>query len=216
MDTWIPGPVGRLEVLYRPGEGAPPASGPQAAVLCHPHPAHGGTMHNKVVYWIARGLAQLGLATLRFNYRGVGLSEGSYDEGQGEQDDIHAAIDWLAAREEGAPLLLAGFSFGARYGLAVGLRHPAVARLVGVGLAVRLLEGHALVGGTKPALFVHGDHDEFGGFADVEALVAGWNAPAELRVLRRCGHFFEGQLPQVAEVIRDRALADGLSGVHLS
>ncbi len=214
--SFIPGPAGRLECLYRPGEGAPPVTGPVAAVVCHPHPAHGGTMHNKVVYWMARGLMRAGLATLRFNYRGVGLSEGKYDAGVGESDDIRAAVDWLSSETGHSPLLLAGFSFGARFGLAVGLEHPAVARLVGVGLAVRLLDAYALVGGGKPTLFVHGDRDEFGEAADVAALVAGWNAPAELRVLRGCTHFFDRRLDDLAEIVSTRALAEELSGVHVS
>lgn len=211
---FIDGPAGRLEALYRPPEAPAPSCGPVAAVVCHPHPAHGGTMHNKVVYRIARGLMEAGLHTLRFNYRGVGLSEGAYDEGHGEQDDIVAAIDWLAERHPGAPLLVAGFSFGARFGLGVGLRHPAVSRLVGVGLAVRLLEGEALIGGSKPVLFVHGDRDEFGPWQDVEALMAGWNAPTELRVFPECGHFFDAKLAELQAVVRTRALADGLAGVH--
>lgn len=214
--SFIPGPAGRLESLYRPAEAPAPREGPVAAVVCHPHPAHGGTMHNKVVYWLARGLAQAGLPTLRFNYRGVGLSTGAYDEGVGESDDIVAAVDWLAAQHPGRPLLLAGFSFGARFGLAVGLHHPAVSRLLGVGLAVRLLHAQALVGGTKPVLFLHGDQDEFGGFDDVAALVAGWNAPAELRVLGGCGHFFNDRLPELADLVARRALANDLGGVHLS
>jgi alpha/beta superfamily hydrolase len=211
---FLAGSAGRIEALFRPGEGAVPVEGPVAAVVCHPHPAHGGTMHNKVVYRIARGLMAAGLPTLRFNYRGVGLSEGRYDEGVGEQADVGVAINWLAGQYPGRTLLLAGFSFGARFGLAEGLVHPAVSRLVGVGLAVRLLHGEALVGGSKPVLFIHGDHDEFGSFADVEALAAGWNAPWELRVLRGCGHFFEGRLADVSDLIRDRAVANFAGRVH--
>lgn len=211
---FIQGPVGRLEALYRPAEAPVPATGPVAAVVCHPHPAHGGTMHNKVVYRIARGLMSAGLATLRFNYRGVGQSEGKYDEGVGEQADVVSAIDWLAGQHPGRTLLVAGFSFGARFGLAAGLSHPAVERLVGVGLAVRLLQGESLVGGTKPVLFVHGDHDEFGSETDVEALLAGWNAPGELHIMKGCGHFFDGRLLEVQSIIQRRALHSPLSGVH--
>lgn len=211
---FIDGPVGRLEALYRPAEAPVPTTGPIAAVVCHPHPAHGGTMHNKVVYRIARGLMSAGLVTLRFNYRGVGLSDGSYDEGVGEQADIASAIDWLAREHPGRTLLVAGFSFGARFGLAAGLRHPAVERLLGVGLAVRLLQGESLVGGAKPALFVHGDRDEFGSETDVEALLAGWNAPCELHIMKGCGHFFDGRLLEVQSLIQRRALASPFSGVH--
>ena len=213
-NQFIAGPVGRLDALYRPAETTTPPKGPAVAVICHPHPAHGGTMHNKVVYHIARGLMAAGLPTLRFNYRGVGLSEGAYDDGIGEQDDIHAAIDWAEAQHPGEKILVAGFSFGARFGLAVGLQRPSVTRLVGVGLAVRLLEGESLVGGDKPALFIHGDRDEFGPDSDVESLIAGWNAPAELRVFTGCGHFFDGRLAAVQATVESRALADSLSGVH--
>lgn len=208
------GPAGRLEALYRPADAPVPEHGPVAAVVCHPHPAHGGTMHNKVAYRIARGLMAAGLATLRFNYRGVGLSEGAYDDGVGEQDDICAAIDWLSGTHPARSLVVAGFSFGARFGMAAGLRHPAVARVVGVGLAVRLLRGESLVGGTKPALLIHGSHDEFGAASDVEALLASWNAPTELHVLQGCGHFFDGRLAELQTLIQSRALAEPLGGVH--
>ncbi len=216
MPTFLDGPSGPLEMLYRPPEGGRASHAPAAAVVCHPHPAHGGTMHNKVVYHAARGLLDAGLHVLRFNYRGVGLSAGAYDEGRGEKDDIRAAIDWLAEQHPGAPLLLAGFSFGARFGVEVGLQHPSVTRLVAIGLAVKLLGGETLVGGGKPALFLHGDQDEFGTHDDVLALAARWAAPAEVRIFRGCGHFFDGRLPDMQVAIRNNLSEPVAAGVHWS
>lgn len=212
MATFLPGPAGPLESLYRPPEGERPRGVPAAAVVCHPHPARGGTMHNKVVARVARGLGAAGLAVLRFNYRGVGMSAGRYDEGPGEREDIRAALDWLGARHDG-PLLLAGFSFGARHGLEVGLAHPRVERLIAVGLPVRALHAQVLVGGGKPTLFLHGERDELGPADEVVALAQGWNAPAEVVILRGVGHFFERRLGDVQSVVLDtmsRAPATGV------
>lgn len=216
MPTFLPGPAGPLEMLYRPPEGVRAANAPIAAVVCHPHPAHGGTMHNKVVYNIARGLLDAGLHVLRFNYRGVGLSTGEYDEGRGEKLDIAAAIDWLAAQHPGEPLLLAGFSFGARFGLEVGLQHDAITRLIGVGLAVKLLGSDAIAGGRKPALFIHGDRDEFGTHDDVLQLAEGWRAPASVHIFKGCGHFFDGRLPDLQVAVSDNLSDSVATSVHWS
>lgn len=214
MATFFDGPAGPLEMLYRGPDGERAPGVPVAAVVCHPHPAYGGTMHNKVVHAVARGLQEAGLHVLRFNYRGVGMSAGRYDEGVGETADIAAAVDWLAARHPGEPLAVAGFSFGARFGMEVGLAHPRVARLVGVGLAVRLLGGERLAGGEKPVLFVHGDRDEYGPVDDVLALARDWNAPAEVCVVSRCGHFFDRRLPEVQAELREGFARPPLTGVR--
>lgn len=209
MATFLPGPAGRLEMLYRlpdPGVDAP-AGRPAAALVCHPHPDHGGTMHTKVVYHLARGLRAAGLPTLRFNYRGVGLSDPGprADDADGERlerEDIRAAVRWLSERHPGQPLLLAGFSFGARYGLEVGLEEGAVAECLAVGLAVRLLAADRLRGGAKPTTFLHGDHDALGPLDDVRALAATWRGPAHVEVVRGADHFFEGHLDAVEDVAR--------------
>src|SRR6202045_4431189 len=139
---FLPGPAGRLEAVLwavpQRGDAAPP---PLAAVVCHPHPLFGGTMHNKVVYQTAKTIHRFGLPVLRFNFRGAGSSEGAHDEGRGEQDDVSAALDFLAAQYPGAPLLLAGFSFGSWVGLHAGCQGPGVTDLIGLGVTVGDLVG---------------------------------------------------------------------------
>jgi alpha/beta superfamily hydrolase len=172
-------------------------------------------MHTKVVYEVARGLGAAGLHTLRFNYRGVGLSapgpRGEDPGGRQEREDIRAAVRWLAAKHPGASILLAGFSFGARYGLEIGLQEDAVVECLAVGLAVRLLASEVLAGGAKPTTFLHGDDDALGPLADVQALAATWRAPAQVEVIRGADHFFAGHLPAVREAARAVALGQ-LSG----
>ena len=133
---FLPGPAGRLESLIWSVAENPKRGVPLAAVVCHPHPLFGGTMHNKVVYQTAKTLHRFGLPVLRFNFRDVGLSEGSYDQGLGERDDVSAALDFLAAEYPGAPLLVAGFSFGSWVGLRVGCSDSRVTDLIGLGLPV--------------------------------------------------------------------------------
>jgi len=138
-----------------------PARRKLAAVVCHPHPLFGGTMHNKVVYQTAKTLHHAGLPVLRFNFRGVGLSEGGHDNGRGEQDDVRAALDFLAERFPGVPLLVAGFSFGAWVGLRVGCEEPRVTMLVGLGMPVGTVDVSYLSTCAKSKLFVSGDHDQY-------------------------------------------------------
>ena len=131
MTFFIPSRSLKLEATLRtPRVGEPRA----AVVVCHPHPAYGGTMDNRVVYRTAKAAAEAGLAALRFNFRGVGASTGSFDEGAGEQEDVRSAIDWLDTRYPRLPLALAGFSFGSWVGLQVGSRHERIRALAGRGL----------------------------------------------------------------------------------
>src|SRR5690349_16467125 len=127
----IAGPAGQLEALLEEPEDREPR---EAAVVCHPHPQHGGTMHNKVVYRIARGLRRSGCVVLRFNYRGVNLSQGVYDRGSGELEDARAALEWLLLRYPDLPYSLAGFSFGARIVLTLGCQRPDVRQVIAAGL----------------------------------------------------------------------------------
>src|ERR1700733_9637645 len=127
---FLSGPAGRLEALLEEPEEEPLR---EAALVCHPHPQHGGTMHNKVVYRIARGLRRAGAVVLRFNYRGVNLSEGQYDHGIGEVEDARAALALLRSRYPSLPFSLAGFSFGSRIILKLGCEMPGVSRLIAVG-----------------------------------------------------------------------------------
>ncbi|HLI75936.1 MAG TPA: alpha/beta fold hydrolase, partial [Acidobacteriaceae bacterium] len=156
------GPAGRLEALLNTGDD----DAPFAALVAHPHPLGGGTMHNKVVYHTAKAFTHFGLPVLRFNFRGTGLSEGAHDEGRGEVEDVHAALDWLTTRYPGKPLLFAGFSFGSNVGLRACCGDPRVAGLIGIGLPVRAAgrdyHYEFLAGcGSVPKLFVSGDTDEF-------------------------------------------------------
>jgi len=162
----LAGPVGKLEALLwevsRGGDETPAARMRFAAVVCHPHPLYGGTMHNKVVYRTAKTLHRLGLPVLRFNFRGVGLSAGSYDGGKGEQEDLHAALDFLGDRYPDSAQIVAGFSFGAWVGLRVGCRDPRVSALVGLGLPVGDVDASYLAECTKPKLLLSGDRDQYG------------------------------------------------------
>jgi len=205
----LPGPAGNLEGSFWEfrGESAEPAL---AAVVCHPHPQFGGTMDNKVVYRAAKALHAAGLPVLRFNFRGAGLSQGAYDEGRGEQDDVRAALDWLAARYPGVPLLVAGFSFGAWVALRIGAADARVSALVGLGLPAGMLDISYLSSCMKPKLLVSGDRDQYGPREKLEAFVAGMPARAknstELVFIAGADHFFAGHLGEL-----DRTLASWLA-----
>jgi alpha/beta superfamily hydrolase len=184
----IPGPTGPLEALLDWPTAAPRA----VAVLCHPHPLHEGTMHNKVVATLARTFARLGAVAVRFNFRGVGASAGSYDEGRGEAQDAFAMADWSRARWPGLPLALAGFSFGGAIALEIAARVAPFA-LVAVAPAVARVPA-GFEPPQCPWLVVHGDADEVVAPDTVTAFVrAQSSAPAHV-LLPGVGHFFHGQL----------------------
>jgi uncharacterized protein len=190
---------GILEGLLRTDD---EQAGPRyAAVVCHPHPLGGGTMHNKVVVAITRALNMSGIPVLRFNFRGVGRSTGSYDDGRGETEDVRTALDWMAARYPDHPLLLAGFSFGSWVGLPVGETDPRVTRMIGVGVPVRMLDMSALMTSRKPKLIVQGSNDEYGSQADIEAWFAALPEPKSLRIIPGATHFFHEQLDQLEGAI---------------
>ncbi len=199
------GPAGRLEaLLWTQSAKAPPA--PLAALICHPHPLFGGTMHNKIVYQVAKTLHRLGLPVLRFNFRGAGLSEGTHDQGRGEMQDVAAALDFLAAEFPKRALLLAGYSFGAWVGLRVGCADPRVTHLVGVGIPVNDSDFSFLHGCAKPKLFVVGELDQFAARERVEALVASLSEPqraaTQLVFVPGADHFFPGKLSHVDAALR--------------
>ena len=183
------GPAGRLEALLNGG--APDA--PYAALVCHPHPLGGGTLHNKVVYHAMKAFQSFGLPVLRFNFRGTELSEGQHDYGQGEQDDVRAALDWLD-REFHRPILFAGFSFGSYVGLRACCGDPRVVGLVALGLPAhaegRDYEYDFLRNCPQPKLFVSGDHDPYGPAPAVEAAVALAPQPKQLVWIAGADHFF--------------------------
>src|SRR5580692_6666294 len=164
----LPGPAGRLEaILWSPSAGSPA----MAALVCHPHPLFGGTMHNKVVYQAAKSLDALGLAVLRINFRGTGLSEGKHDRGEGERGDVCAALDFLAGEFPNIPLLVAGFSFGCWVGLGVGCEDARVTSLIGLGAPVNNTDFSYLERCEKPKLFVQGGNDQFGSAEKLRGIV---------------------------------------------
>jgi uncharacterized protein len=183
------GPAGHLEALLNPGE----QDAPLAALVCHPHPLGGGTLHNKVVYHAMKALQSLGLPVLRFNFRGTGLSEGAHDEGRGEQDDVRAALEWLE-REFHRPILVAGFSFGAYVSLRASCGDARVPGLIALGLPIGA-EGRSygydfLRACPQPKLFISGTRDQFGPKAAVEAAVAVAAEPKQVVWIENADHFF--------------------------
>ncbi|HXW63394.1 MAG TPA: alpha/beta fold hydrolase [Candidatus Acidoferrales bacterium] len=195
---FLEGPAGRLEALLWTAAVADPSF---VAVVCHPHPLFGGTMHNKVVYHTARTLHHLGAAVLRFNFRGAGQSQGEHAQGIGEQNDVRAALDYLAAEYSGKPILLAGFSFGSWVGLRVGCEDGRVSRLIALGLAVNTVDASYLRQCAKPKLFVQGRNDPFGSREDLEALFGLLPEPKRLVFIEGADHFFVGHLDEVGTAI---------------
>jgi uncharacterized protein len=196
----LSGPAGRLEALLWTSSAADPA---MAALVCHPHPLYGGTMHNKVAFQAAKSLQRAGMPVLRFNFRGAGLSEGEHDRGHGEQDDVRCALDFLSAEFPGRPVVLAGFSFGAWVGLRVGAEDRRVSHLIGLGIPVNDSDFSYLYDCTKSKLFLVGTQDPFAERSRVESLVASLLEPKRLVFVENADHFFTGKLDQV-----DRALTD--------
>jgi hypothetical protein len=196
---FLDGPAGRLEAILW----TPVARARMAALVCHPHPLFGGTMHNKVVYQAAKSLDALGLPVLRFNFRGAGTSGGAHDRGQGEQGDVKAALDFLAGEFPGLPLLVAGFSFGCWVGTRVGCAYQRVQELVALGTPVNSTDFSYLRQCEKPKLFVHGSNDQFGDIRKVETLVESLPGDNRLVVVEGAEHFFAGKLDELDAAIRD-------------
>jgi alpha/beta superfamily hydrolase len=186
------GPAGRLEALLNTGR----EDAPYSALVCHPHPAGGGTMHNKVVYHAMKAFAAVGLPVLRFNFRGVGLSEGEHDHGDGEQNDVRAALSWLEHNFDKRPILFAGFSFGSYVGLRACCGDVRVKGLIGLGLPVRAAgrdyEYGFLPKCVAPKLFISGDHDEFGPREVLDGVFASAPEPKRLVWIEGADHFFQG------------------------
>lgn len=195
---FLEGPAGKLEALLWTVAEKNPAS---AALVCHPHPLYGGTMHNKVVYQAAKALHAAGMPVLRFNFRGTGLSEGEHNNGLGERHDVTAALNYLANEFPGATLLLAGFSFGAWVGLRVGCEDPRVTRVIGIGIPVGRNDMRYLRDCKIPKLFISGTEDEYGPLEQVEEVFSIMPDPKRLRLIAGVGHFFTGKLPKVGEEI---------------
>jgi hypothetical protein len=186
------GPAGQLEAVLNTGK----EDALYAAVVAHPHPPSGGTMHNKVVYHAAKAFSSFGLPVLRFNFRGTGLSEGVHDNGYGEVDDVRAAVDWMTARF-GLPVLFAGFSFGSNVGLRACCGDARVRGLVGLGLPIRAEHRDYTYEflpacGSVPKLFVSGDHDEFCPRGMLESVLVTAGEPKQIVWVEGADHFFAG------------------------
>jgi alpha/beta superfamily hydrolase len=195
---FLEGPAGRLEAMLWT---VPEVNPHIAAVVCHPHPLFGGTMHNKVVYQAAKALHQHGVPVLRFNFRGAGSSEGVHDRGEGERGDVRAAVDYLAKEFPGRPILLAGFSFGSWVGLRVGCEDPRVTELIGLGIPVNDSDFGYLGACAKSKLFIQGSNDQFGSRAKVEALFDTLPEPKRLVFVEGADHFFTGRLGEMSAAI---------------
>jgi uncharacterized protein len=190
--TMIEGPAGPLEALHEgPDESVPIV---RAAVICHPHPLYGGTMHNKVVFRLARAARRSGAAVLRFNFRGVGLSAGKHDHGTGEQDDLRAALDYMAARYAALPLAVGGFSFGAQVGLRVFCGNPQLERLICCGAPVSRDDWSFLEHCTGPKFFLQSTNDEYGPQALLQAVFDRAAGPKQLTWIDSADHFFSDAL----------------------
>jgi alpha/beta superfamily hydrolase len=194
---FLPGSAGRLEALLEEPEDSAPT---EAALVCHPHPQHGGTMHNKVVYRIARGLRGAGAVVLRFNYRGVNLSEGTYDDGEGELDDARAALDYLRGRYPGLPFTVAGFSFGSRIALRLGC--GIARRVIAVGFPAAYKDKASLDTCTTPRVFIQSTRDQFGSVEQVESIVKALPEPKQLHLIDAQDHFFAGALDALEAVFK--------------
>jgi len=204
-NLFIPASHGQLEAILKEPRESPPRG---AALVLHPHPLHGGTMHNKVVFRAARALNDAGLVSLRINFRGVGQTTGTHDHARGEQADARLALDYLAARYPNVLLVLAGFSFGARVGLELGTNDARVCALIGLGTPISMPErGYDfafLSECRKPILFVHGERDEFGDVERLRTLAQTLppEAHARVQIIPNAGHFFDDQLDEMSRVIK--------------
>src|SRR3974390_3098867 len=196
---FLGGPAGQLEaVLWIPTRAE---HAPVAAVLCHPHPLFGGTLHNKVIYQAAKSLDSLGVPVLRFNFRGAGLSAGEHDRGMGELGDVQAAVDFLSEEFPVRSLLLGGFSFGSWVGLRVGCADARVSELIGLGIPVNSSEFTYLESCNKPKLIVQGTLDEHGAWEKVEQIVARLPGETRLVFVQDADHFFAGHLDELDQGI---------------
>ena len=203
-NLFIPAEHGQLEAILKEPRQGPPKG---VALVLHPHPLGGGTMHNKVVFRAAAALNDAGLTVLRINFRGVGQSTGEHDEGRGERDDARVGLDYLTQHYPGQRTFLCGFSFGARVGLEVGISDPRVAYLIGIGVPLEKYDFSFLASCRKPLLLVHGELDEFGDVEHLRRVVAELetSVPVRLVVIPGAGHFFDDQLDQLKRTITDWA-----------
>jgi uncharacterized protein len=195
----IPTPLGHLEGILKPvDDELKPAF---VGLVCHPHPLYGGNMHNKVVFKVAQTLQALNIPALRFNFRGVGRSTGTYDEGRGEMDDTRSALEFLSRRYPGIPAIIGGFSFGSYVGLRVAATDDRVQAMIGLGVPARMFEGDTLQGCHKPKFFIHGTEDEQAPYELTKEWFEQVPAPKSLIAVQGADHFFQGRLDEVQGMI---------------
>ncbi len=201
-NRFIPAARGQIEAILKESQPGPPLG---VALVLHPHPLGGGTMHNKVVFRAAGALNDSGLITLRINFRGVGQSTGEHDEGRGELEDVRAGLDYLEENYPDLDVTLCGFSFGARVGLEVGISDERVINLISIGTPVDKYDFSFLEACRRSILFVHGDKDEFGEVAKLKEIVAKLepHTQVQLSVIKGADHFFEGCLDELKLVIKE-------------
>jgi uncharacterized protein len=194
----VNGPAGRIEALLEEPEEREPV---EAALVCHPHPQHGGTMHNKVTYRLARGLRKAGCVVLRFNYRGVNLSEGGYAQGEGEVEDARAALSFLRHRYPNLPCTLAGFSFGSRIVLRLGCERIGARRVVAAGFPTVFKDVSYLSGCKVPRIFIQSTQDQYGPLPELTRLIATLPEPKQLIAIPAQNHFFAGALQELEDAV---------------
>lgn len=183
---WIPGPAGRIEAALRVAHAAR-----AVAVVAHPHPLHGGTLHHPVVFHVDRQLHGLGLTTLRFNFRGVGGSDGEHDEGRGEIEDVGSAASWIRGLAPEQPLLLVGYSFGSLCSIRFALQEPAVRGLIAIGLPLREFPiREEIMRFARPIAVVQGSADEFGAPDEVREILSAARPAGRLSVVEGAPHLF--------------------------
>jgi hypothetical protein len=200
---WIPGPAGRLDaMLEEPDDGSPR----MVAVVCHPHPLYGGTMHTKAVHRIARGLRRAGVVALRFNFRGVGRSQGEYSHLAGEIEDARAALTWLRGQYPDLPFGLAGFSFGARAITRLGCEIGGARWLLAAGFPTHFAPTDYLEVCSAPKVFIQSTHDKFGPREELETLFAKLPEPKRLIWIKSPDHFFAGALNELEETVFEAAV----------
>ena len=199
----IPGPAGPLEALLDLPDGEPRA----VAVFGHPHPLHGGTMHTKALYQAAKAMPRIGVAALRFNFRGVGRSTGTFDSGPGEKDDFRAALSFVEGRFPDVPVWAAGMSFGSWIALSVGAEDPRVSLLLAIAPPVDRYDFGALKTCMLPKFIVHGESDELISIREIRKFYAQIPEPKELVTIEDANHLFEGKTSMVGEAVED-LLAD--------
>jgi alpha/beta superfamily hydrolase len=198
-EVTLAGPAGALEGLLQERD---PRDHAWIAVVCHPHPLFGGTLHNKVVHRVASVLHEQGAAVLRFNFRGVGKSAGTHDQGTGELEDARAALAWMRARHPGARETLAGFSFGAWVAARLAASEPGITPLILVAPPAASQDFSVLTTSPVPKLVIHGTRDEQAPLAALEAVFPGWAEPKTLVRIEGATHFFDRQLSALGDALR--------------